>query len=125
VEEVNVNGRSLPDLKRELNARISREELDAYLVLPADLLKTAKAIRPITGVTVGDVITREEIEDRLNRAITRQRFVANGVKEQYIDQLSRPVDLETHSVNQKGEEGVEDTGAGFVLVFCHRLSDLQ
>src|SRR5437773_3450225 len=108
VEDVDVNGRSLSDLKRELNARISREELDAYLVLPSDLLKDSKSKPTYYGRNVGDVITTEQIEDRLNRAVTRQRFIENGVKEQYLDELSRSVDLETHPVNGKGEEGVKD-----------------
>jgi ABC-2 type transport system permease protein len=66
---------------------------------------------------VGDVITRGQIEDRLNRAVRRERLIANGVKEQYIEELSKPVDLVTYPVNEKGEEGVKDSGAGFVMVF--------
>ena len=117
VEDVDPRGRSLQELKQELNAKISRDELDAYLVLPADILKNSDTKPTFYGRNVGDVITREQLEDRLNQAITRQRFIENGVKEQYIDELSRPVDLETHAVNEKGEEGVKDSGAGFALVF--------
>jgi len=117
VELVNPGERSLQDLKQDLNARIGREELDAYLILPPDILKNSNSQPLYYGRNVGDFVTREQLEDRLSRAITRQRFVENGVKEQYIDELSRPVDLETHTVNPKGEEGVKDTGAGFALVF--------
>jgi ABC-2 type transport system permease protein len=117
VEEIEAGSRTLPDIKAELNGRIGREELDGYLVIPADILQNGSTQPSYYGRNVGDVITREQIEDRVNRAITRQRFVENGVKEQFIEQLSRPVDLVSYAVNEKGEEGVKDTGAGFVLVF--------
>ncbi len=117
IEDTNVNGRSLAEIKQELNARIGKNELDAYLVLPPDILKSSETNPTYYGRNVGDVITREQIERRLNGAITRRRFVENGLKEEQIDELSRPVDLESHPINEKGEEGVKDSGAGFALVF--------
>ena len=117
VEQVNLRGRALDDVKRELNARIGKDQLDGYLVIPPDILKNSESKTYYYGRNVGDVITRGEIEDRLNRAVRRERLIANGVKEQYIEELSTPVDLVTYPVNEKGEEGVKDSGAGFVMVF--------
>jgi ABC-2 type transport system permease protein len=117
VEEIDPAGRPLAELRKELNARIGRDELDAYLVIPADVLENGASNPSYHGRNVGDVITRGQIEDRLNRAITRQRLVENGVKEQYIEQLSQPVELTSYGVNDKGEEGVKDTGSAFILAF--------
>jgi ABC-2 type transport system permease protein len=117
VEQVNLDGRSLDDVKGELNARIGKDQLDGYLVIPPDILKNSESKTYYYGRNVGDVITRGQIEDRLNRAVRRERLIANGVKEQYIEELSKPVDLVTYPVNEKGEEGVKDSGAGFVMVF--------
>jgi ABC-2 type transport system permease protein len=39
------------------------------------------------------------------------------VREERIEELSRPVDLISYTVNEKGEEGQRDSGAGFILVF--------
>jgi ABC-2 type transport system permease protein len=117
VEKVDLGGRALDDVKRELNARIGKEELDGYLVIPRDILKNSQSKTYYYGRNVGDVITRGQIEDRLNRAVRRERLIANGVKEQYIEELSKPVDVVTYPVNEKGEEGVKDSGAGFVMVF--------
>lgn len=117
IEPVNPSGRSLVDIKRELNQRIGRGELDGYLVIGPDILENSESQTSYYGRNVGDVITRGQIEDRLDRAVRRERLIANGVKEEKIDELSKPVDVITYPVNEKGEEGVEDTGAGFAMVF--------
>jgi ABC-2 type transport system permease protein len=117
VEQVDVRGRSLDEVRRELNGRIGKGELDGYLVIPPDILQNSDSTTSYYGRNVGDVVTRSQIEDRLNRAVRRERLIANGVKPEYIEQLSRPVDVITYPVNEKGEEGVKDSGAGFVLVF--------
>ena len=117
VESVDVAGRSLDDVRRELNQRIGRDELDGYLVVPNDILRNSDSTTSYYGRNVGDVITRGQIEDRLNRAVRRERLVAQGVKDQEIENLSKSVDLVAYQVNEKGEEGGKDTGAGFVMVF--------
>ena len=116
VEQVNPNGRSLDELKRELNARIGRDELDGYLVIAPDILNNSESKSFYYGRNVGDVFTRGQIEDRLNSVVRRQRLIKEGVKDQDVDALSEPVDLATYPVNEKGEEGAEDSGAGFAMV---------
>jgi ABC-2 type transport system permease protein len=117
VEQVNPNGRSLDEIKRELNARIGRNEMDGYLVIPPDILSNSESKTSYYGRNVGDVFTRGQIEDRLNSAVRRQRLIKEGVKDQDVDALSKSVDLATYPVNEKGEEGAEDSGAGFAMVF--------
>ncbi len=117
VEQMQIGGRSIDDVRRELNERIGRDELDGYLVIPPDILKNSESKTSYYGRNVSDVITRSQIENRLNRAISRERLVSQGVKEEDIDNLSRPVDLVAYSVNEKGQEGGRATGAGFVMVF--------
>ena len=117
VEQVNPGGRSLDEVKRELNARIGRDELDGYLVIAPDILSNSESKSSYYGRNVGDVFTRGQIEDRLNSVVRRQRLIKEGVKDQDVDALSEPVDLATYPVNEKGEEGAEDSGAGFAMVF--------
>jgi ABC-2 type transport system permease protein len=117
VEEVDPTGRSLAELKQELNARIGSDELDGYLVIPPDILQDSSSKPSYHGHNVGDLITRGQVETRLNRAVARQRLVENGVREERIEEISRPVDLISYPVNEKGEEGQRDSGAGFILVF--------
>ncbi len=117
VEQVNTGGRSPTDIKRELNARIGRDELEGYLVIPPDILQNSRSKVTYYGRNVSDEITRKQIEDRLNRAVRRERLIASGVKEQDVEELSKPVGMVTYPVNEKGEEGAEDSGAGFAMVF--------
>ena len=117
VEEVDLNGRSVDEVKKELNGRIGKEQLDGYLVIPADILNNSDSKTSYYGRNVGDVMTRGQIEDRLNSAVRRQRLIKEGVKDQDVDALSKPVDLKAYPVNEKGEEGAEDSGSKFVVVF--------
>ena len=117
VEQLKLNGRSVEDLRRELNVRLGADELDGYLVIPSDILTNSGSKPAYYGRNVGDVITRAEIEQQLNQAVRRQRLIENGVKEQYIEELSKPVDLVTYAVNEKGEEGLKDSGAGLGMAF--------
>ncbi len=117
VDQVNPNGRSLEETKRELNARIGRDELDGYLVIPADVLSNSDSKGSYYGRNVGDVFTRGQLKDKLNGAVRRQRLIQQGVKDQDLEALSKSVGLATYPVNEKGEEGAEDSGAGFAMVF--------
>jgi ABC-2 type transport system permease protein len=117
VEQLKLDGHSVEDLKRELNVRLGADELDGYLVIPADILTNSGSKPAYYGRNVGDVITRAQIEQRLNQAVRRQRLIEHGVKEQYIEELSKPVELVTYAVNEKGEEGLKDSGAGLGLAF--------
>lgn len=117
VEQVDPNGRTLEELKRELNSRIGRDELEGYLVIPPDILSNSNSKSSYYGRNVGDVFTRGQLEDTLNDAVRRQRLIKEGVKEQDVDALSKSIDLATYPVNEKGEEGAEDSGAGFAMVF--------
>lgn len=117
VEEVDLQGRSLDEVRKELNNRIGKEQLDGYLVIPADILNNSESKTSYYGRNVGDVMTRGQIEQRLNSAVRRQRLIKEGVKDQDVDALSKPVDLAAYPVNEKGEEGAEDSGAKFIVVF--------
>jgi ABC-2 type transport system permease protein len=117
VEQSKLDGRTLDDVRHELNARIGRDELDGYLVIPPDILNNSESKTSYYGRNVGDVITRGQIENRLNAAVRRQRLIAEGVKDQDVDALSKAVDVAAFPVNEKGQEGAQDSGAGFVMVF--------
>jgi ABC-2 type transport system permease protein len=117
VEPANLNGRPLDDVRRELNARIGQDDLDGYLVIPPDILNNSDSKTAYYGRNVSDRITSDQIRNRLNTAVRRQRLIAEGVKDQDVDALSKSVGVATYPVNEKGEEGKEDSGAGFALVF--------
>jgi len=118
IERAELTGHSLDEVKRNLNHRIGKDELDGYLVIPADILTNTTSKAAYYSRNVGDVMTAGQIQERFDRTIRVQRLVANGVKEEEIEKLSKPVELATYPVNEQGEEGSEDSGmGGFLLVF--------
>src|SRR5215472_10461514 len=117
VESVPINGRSLDEVRQQLNVRIGRNELDGYLVIPADILVDYKVRATYYGRNVSDFFTAKQLEKYLNRVVGRLRLVDAGVREERIDELSKPVSLASIPVNAKGEEGTEDKGFGFGVVF--------
>jgi len=118
VEQAKLDHRTLPEVQAELNQRIGKNQLDGYLVIPADILQNSDSKTSYYGRNVNDVFTKEQIQQRLNRAISRQRLIDNGVAERKIDDLSKPVDLTAYPINEKGEPGTKDSGAGFAMVFA-------
>src|SRR2546428_1425499 len=114
---LDMHRRSLDQVKRELNERIAKNQLDGYLIMPADILTNNTSRPEYYGRNVGDVITSGQIEDRIDRVVRTERLIAAGVKGQSVEALSKPVDLATYPVNDKGEVGAKDSGAGFLMVF--------
>ena len=118
IEQIDFKGRSVDQIKPELNSRIGRNELDGYLIIPPDILSNSESKASYYGRNGGDVFTRDQIKDRLDSAVRRQRLIKQGVKDQDVDALSKSVGLSTYPVSEKGEEGQEDSGiAGFAMVF--------
>jgi ABC-2 type transport system permease protein len=115
LEKVDLAGRPLEDVQRELNLRISKDQLDGYIVLPKEILKDGKA--EFYGRNAGDVFTRGELERRLSQAVREQRMADEKISEARVRELSKPVDMTTKPINEKGEVGAEDSGGGFILVF--------
>ncbi|HKR59931.1 MAG TPA: ABC transporter permease [Pyrinomonadaceae bacterium] len=117
IERVELTGRPLEEVRQELNRRIAAKELDGYLVLPADILQNPESKPSYYGRNVGDVITSNQLQEKLNLAVNRQRLTLAGVDEERLNALSQPLELETYPVNEKGEEGERDSGGGFLMVF--------
>jgi len=118
IERVDPTGKSVETIKQSLNARIGNGELDGYLLLPPDILTNNDSKPAYYGRNGGDLITTGQIQRRLNNAIRRQRLLASGVKESEIERLSKQVRLETYPVNEKGEQGPQESGlARFAVVF--------
>jgi ABC-2 type transport system permease protein len=118
VERVAPSGSSIEAIKQNLNARIGKDEIDGYLLIPPDILTNNNSNPAYYGRNGGDVITTGQIQKRIDRAIRRQRLIASGVKESEIETLSKQVRIDTYPINDKGEEGAQDSGfSRFMVVF--------
>jgi ABC-2 type transport system permease protein len=113
LEEVRPDGRSLNEIKKELDQRVLAKQLDGYLILPANLLQDGKP--EYFGRNTGDVFTRKFLQEALSRAVRQQRLTEANIDERIVEKLSEPVELEAMKVGATG--GVRDSGEGFALVF--------
>jgi len=110
VEEVMMNGRSLEDVRKELDSRVGRKELEGYVILPPGLLKDEQP--EFSARNTADVFTQSRVENSINRAVRSQRMVENGIDEDKIEKMSEPVSLKTTGIG-----GKESGESSFYLVF--------
>ncbi len=111
VERAATDGRSAEEVARELDERVRRDELDGYLILPSDILQDGKV--KYYGRNVGDVFTREQIRDRISRAVRDQRMDDEKISADLIERINKPVNMT--AINT--ESGRQESGSGFFFVF--------
>ncbi|HLL76878.1 MAG TPA: ABC transporter permease [Pyrinomonadaceae bacterium] len=111
IEQVSAAGRPRDEIARELNARVLKGELDGYLVLPPDILESNRA--EFYSRNTSDILTREQIEDGVSRAVVEQRMRDANIDRERVRQLSREVEIEAAKVRKSGVE--RDTGGSFGL----------
>ena len=114
-ELVSLNGRTLEEVKRELNDRVRANELDGYVIIPADILADGKA--EFYGRNTGDVFTRDAVTDRLSRAVRELRLAENKIDQRVLREASRRVSLISTKISARGEEKVSNNGFMFVFSF--------
>jgi ABC-2 type transport system permease protein len=111
VEEIKMNGRSLEEVRRELDQRVSQKELDGYILLPPDLLRDEQP--EFSARNTADLFTQSKVENSINRALRSQRMVENGIDEKKIEKMSEPVILKTTGAGGRAAKGE----SSFYLVF--------
>ncbi len=113
VEEVSKEGRTLEEIKAQLDGRVKRDELDGYLVLPPNVLEGGEA--EYHSRNVGDVFTRGQVKNALTRAVRDARLDARGVGPEVMRAVNQPINMKALKAGGGGEEA--DRGQGFFLVF--------
>jgi ABC-2 type transport system permease protein len=114
VERVGQGGGTREELIRALDARVKANELDAYLLLPKDVLEGGEA--GYYSRNVADQFTRGHVEDSLTRAVRDARLDAHGIRPEVMREVNRPVKMKTAKAGGGAGE-TEDRGEGFALVF--------
>ena len=114
LEEVSTKDRSLDQVKEQLNRRLETNEIDAYLILPRDLLekRSAQLFRRNTG----DLFSTRRVQDAVEAAVRTQRLVNARVDTGTMEALQQSISLETSKVTESGNH--RDSGADFALVFA-------
>jgi ABC-2 type transport system permease protein len=113
LQEVPIGGRSLNEIRAELDRRVGAKEFDGYLILPPNLLNNGDA--EFVSRNTGDVVTRRLLQRALSRAVSQQRLIEANINAKTVEALSQPVELEATKIG--ATDGKRDSGEGFVLVF--------
>ncbi|HKR00552.1 MAG TPA: ABC transporter permease, partial [Pyrinomonadaceae bacterium] len=113
VEQVQPGGRSLEEVRAELRDRVLKEQLDGYIVIPPDVTEGGKVM--YYARNLGDVITRQEIRNRLNRAVRYQRMAENNLQPDLMEKINKPVEFGALPADESSKS--EDSGTAFYFVF--------
>ncbi|HLL71203.1 MAG TPA: ABC transporter permease [Pyrinomonadaceae bacterium] len=107
VTQVATGGRTLEEVKADLNGRGVRGELDVYLVIPKDILEQNGKVE-YHARNLSDVITKLQVQDRLNRAIIEQRMRDANIDNARVRELNRQAGMSEFKI----KEGAEERGDG-------------
>ncbi len=114
LREESMSGRSIEQVKSELGEQVRQKQIDGYLVLPPNLLEGATP--EFYSSNTGDVFTRKQLENSLHQSVREERLARANIDVKIIRELSRPVELHSFKIGDRGEE--RDTGGGFIVVFA-------
>ncbi|MEO6050279.1 MAG: ABC transporter permease [Pyrinomonadaceae bacterium] len=105
--DYNSKDKSADNMRQELNAMASGDEIDAYLLIPADI-NADDARFEFRSRKAGDFVASDTLKDALNEAVRSQRLADANISETLLRDLSQNVDFEAKSISEKGEEKDSD-----------------
>ena len=116
-------GKTADEIRADLNAKAAGDEIDAYLLVPANV-EAPDAKFEFRSRKGGDFVASGLLKDAVNEAVRSQRLSEANISEAKVKELSKDVDLESKSINEKGEEKDSDMllAASFVIGFMIYLT---
>ena len=105
------SGADVPAQREAAKQAVLKGSLDAYVVLPPDILKESKAEYFAKSVTDFEGI--RAVDRAVEKVVVAKRIGAEGINPERIEALTRPLDLKRMQVSEKGEK--EDRGISFFL----------
>lgn len=99
---------SLDAIRRDLQARIARGEISAYLIVPTDI-NDPEAQFEYRSRRAGDFVANETFENAVNEAVRSQRLADAKISEDQLERLGRKVHFDSKGIDKAGEEK-ESTG---------------
>ncbi|HEY0048973.1 MAG TPA: ABC transporter permease [Pyrinomonadaceae bacterium] len=100
-------GKTTEQIRRELNAQIQEQKIDAYLIIPQSF-DAPDAEFEYYSRNPGDFVTTANLENALNEAVRSERLARANISEAQLKDLSRNVAFEKTKVSEKGEEKEND-----------------
>lgn len=117
IEQERLNGRSIDQVRKQLNDLAEKGEIQGYLVVDHDVLRTGEMI--FYARNVSSAVTADWLRSASRRAITKYRLLKSGVPPNEIDKAIEKISLEiqkaTNDPNKK-ESGLAALFMTFGLV---------
>lgn len=108
-------GKSAESLRSELLAKVLSSEIDAYLIVPANIDSSEEKFE-FRSRKGGDFISNKTFRDALNDAVRSQRLADADISEARLAELSAPVNFDEKGINESGEE--KDSDAVWIASFA-------
>jgi len=101
--DYDANGKSADTVRRELIEQITSGQLDAYLIVPADIDSPA-AIFEYRSRRAGDFVAGGTFKDAVNEAVRAERLRRANIDESVLRAASGPVEFDEKGIDDQGEE---------------------
>ncbi len=108
------SGKPLEQIRRELGEKIIAKELDAFLLIPNNL-DAADVKYEFRSRKAGDFGGERNLREALNEAVRSERLAGANISETQLKDLSRNVDFDSKSLDEKGDE--KDSDGVFIASF--------
>ena len=112
--QYNADGKTVEQIKRELNAKITDKDIDAYLIVPPNY-DAADANFEFFSRKADDIISKSTMRNAINGAVRSQRLADANISEDNLKNLSRNVGLTAKQISEEGNE--KDSGGTIAAAF--------
>lgn len=100
--------KSPDEIRKELNDKAVAKEIDAYLLIPENFAAPDAKFEFLSR-KAGDFVAGDQLKAALNDAVRSQRLADANIDEKAVRSLTKEVDLDSKSIDEKGRE--KDSGA--------------
>jgi ABC-2 type transport system permease protein len=108
LSDFDVKGKNYQQFRGELNDKINRKELDAYLIIPENF-EAENAKVEFFSRKAGDIFTEGSLKEAVNEAIRTQRFADAKISEEQLKEFSRHINFEEKTIDERGAERDSDS----------------
>jgi ABC-2 type transport system permease protein len=115
LEKYKTGGKTLEQVKSELNQRIVEEKLDAYLIAP-DNIENEDVKFEFYARNSSDFVSKSAIESSVNDSVRLERLSKVNISEEKLKEINKKVEFDVKSVDKSG--GVKKgNDLGFPIAF--------
>jgi ABC-2 type transport system permease protein len=114
LSDVPATGSDLDAAKKKLTAEVDAGGIAGYLVVPADIIDSAKV--SYYGKNVSNISMLDRLRSALNEAVIAKRLAREGLQYSAVKQMLKPIDIETMRL-VKGGEKKSEFGTSFLTSF--------